>query len=202
MVTHPRLDIARVVRVAIRTSEPTEPHWTSLKKFLPYLKGTIQMGVLFEKHEKAALLGYSDADYANSRNRRSTTGYVIYWGNNVLTWTKRPSNQPHLTLSTTEAEHIARAELVKKLILLKTMMQEPKLIEDRPVQIYIDNKSTVNTIRQKFRVHFATAHSLKRDTPSSRPSATGLAYHPLFCGTTFPSFVSARARSVLETFDG
>lgn len=148
LVTCTRPDIAHAVSVASRTSEPTELHWTALKRILRYLKGTTNMGITFKKETDPKLVGYSDADYANDKEtRRSTSGFVILWGTNPLTW--KCQRQSLVSLSTTEAEYIAGTELVKKLIPLKAMMIELKLIEDEAIHVFIDNKSTVNIVKNE-----------------------------------------------------
>ena len=148
MVTCTRPDIAHAVSIASRTSEPTEAHWACLKRVLRYLKGTSYLGLEYKSQRNPDLTGYSDADYANDKEtRRSTSGFVIYWGENLITW--KCQRQSLVTLSTTEAEYIAGTELVKKLIPLKKMMTEMKLIEDKPVEVFIDNKSTVNIVQNE-----------------------------------------------------
>lgn len=148
MVTCTRPDIAHAVSIASRTAEPTEAHWACLKRILRYLRGSTELGLEFKRENNPLLSGYSDADYANDKEtRRSTSGFTIYWGDNLITW--KCQRQTIVTLSTTEAEYIAGTELVKKLIPLKAMMAETKLIEDEPVQVYIDNKSTVNIVNNE-----------------------------------------------------
>lgn len=148
MVTCTRPDIAHAVSIASRTSEPTEAHWACLKRILRYLKGTVDLSLHFSKARDPELTGYSDADYANDpETRRSTSGLVIYWGDSPIAW--KCQRQSLVTLSTTEAEYIAGTELVKKLIPLKSMMTELRLIKDRPVQVFIDNKSTVNIVKNE-----------------------------------------------------
>lgn len=148
MVTCTRPDIAHAVSIASRTSEPTELHWNLLKRIMRYLSGTKELGIEFRWEQNPELVGYSDADYANDKEtRRSTSGFVIMWGNSPITW--KCQRQSLVTLSTTEAEYISGTEMVKKIIPLKSMMTELGLIEDKPVKVFIDNKSTVNIVNNE-----------------------------------------------------
>lgn len=145
ITTCTRPDIAHAVSVASRTSEPTEAHWASLKRILRYLKGTSELGLVYKHQDSPVIRGYSDADYANcKKTRRSTSGFVIMWGDNVLTW--KCQRQKITTLSTTEAEYVAGTEMVKKLIPLKAMMTELNLVSQAPAEVFIDNKSTINIV--------------------------------------------------------
>ena len=69
---------------------PTESHWQALKRLIRYLKGTIFHGILFRRSASSRLYAFSDADWAGDRDdRKSTTGYVIYLGGNLISWSSR-----------------------------------------------------------------------------------------------------------------
>jgi len=56
-------------------------HWEAVKWVLRYIKGTINVGLVFEKDStgKQECIGYVDSDYAGDLDkRRSTTGYVLH----------------------------------------------------------------------------------------------------------------------------
>lgn len=77
-------------------------HITAAKQLLRYIKGTLDVGLLFSNHTTPSreLAGYADADYGDTR--RSTTGYTITIGGLTLCWRSR--RQRSVALSTTEAE--------------------------------------------------------------------------------------------------
>jgi len=55
-------------------------HWEAVKWDLQYIKGTIDVGLVFEKEStgKQKCVGYVDSDYMGDLDkRRSTTGYVF-----------------------------------------------------------------------------------------------------------------------------
>jgi hypothetical protein len=50
-LTHTRPDIAFVVRYVSRFMEdPREDHWTTVKRLLRYIKGSLDQAVVFPKH--------------------------------------------------------------------------------------------------------------------------------------------------------
>jgi len=60
-----RLDLAYSMCLIARYMEkPTEIHMAAVKRFLRYLKGTINYGLVFEKGKGEKLIGWSDSDHA------------------------------------------------------------------------------------------------------------------------------------------
>ena len=58
---------------------PTSDHWTTTKRVLRYLKGTIDFGQIYEKGMKdIKVICYSDSDFASDvKDRKSTWGQVF-----------------------------------------------------------------------------------------------------------------------------
>ncbi len=72
-----RPDIQYAVNTAARyCSEPNQHHMTAVKRIFGYLKGAINMCLMY-KPQQEPLLGYSDSDFARDRDdRKSTTALV------------------------------------------------------------------------------------------------------------------------------
>ncbi|XP_020424442.1 uncharacterized protein LOC109950305 [Prunus persica] len=84
-LTHP--DISFVVNtVAQFMNAPLTSHFVAVKQIIRYIKGTIDLGLTFTPQTAVAHLStYSDADWAGCPDsRRSTTGYVITLGTNLI----------------------------------------------------------------------------------------------------------------------
>ena len=66
-------------------SAPTVKHWAALEQILCYLKGTPKLGIFYKDHGHTALECFSDADWARFKSdRRSTTGYCVFVGGNLV----------------------------------------------------------------------------------------------------------------------
>ena len=101
-------------KVSRYMSNPGKVHWEAVKWILRYLKGTKDVGLLFDgKSDRAKLLlGYVDADYRQDLDgRRSTTGYIFTLGGGCISW--RSTLQKCVAQSTTEAEYVAVTEASK-----------------------------------------------------------------------------------------
>ncbi|XP_031254692.1 cysteine-rich receptor-like protein kinase 18 [Pistacia vera] len=88
-----------------------------------YIKGTLQHGLLFKKATNFILEGYTDADWASDvSDRRSTSGYSIFHGDNLVQWSSR--KQLVVSLSSTEAEYRALCQAATELVWIQHLFQE------------------------------------------------------------------------------
>jgi hypothetical protein len=75
----PEISLA-ISKVSRYMSNPQKVHWEAVKWILRYLKGTKDVGLLFDGSldNAKSLLGYVDADYSQDLSKRkSMTGYVF-----------------------------------------------------------------------------------------------------------------------------
>ncbi|XP_071705379.1 uncharacterized mitochondrial protein AtMg00810-like [Rutidosis leptorrhynchoides] len=73
---------------------PSEEHWNSIKRLLRYLKGTIYHGLFLCRGKSLTLQAFSDSDWGGTNEFvRSTTGYNLYLGGNVISWKSSVKNQ-------------------------------------------------------------------------------------------------------------
>jgi hypothetical protein len=85
-----RPDLSTAVNYFSRyQSNATEAHWKGLKRILRYVRGTTELGLLYCKGGKDALIAYSDADWGGSSDRKSTTGYLCKVFDNTVCWTTK-----------------------------------------------------------------------------------------------------------------
>jgi len=85
-LTFTRPDISYAVQqICLHMHDPREPHLTMLKRTLRYLRGTLDFGLLLRWSASADLVVYTDADWAGCPDtRRSTSGYAIFLGDNLI----------------------------------------------------------------------------------------------------------------------
>ena len=67
-----------------------EAHLTAVKRIFHYLKGTINLGLKYEKSANAELIGFADADWAGDNDDwHSTTGNVFIMAGGAVSWLTR-----------------------------------------------------------------------------------------------------------------
>jgi len=104
-LTFTRPDIAFFCASCQFMQNPMMSHFTTVKRILRYLKGTMQLGLSYTRGD-LQLKAFSDADWARDLNdRRSTTGLVVFLGNNLISWSSK--KQQIVSRSSTEAKYHA-----------------------------------------------------------------------------------------------
>ena len=97
-LTFTRPDISYAVQqVCLHMHDPREPHLAALKRLLRYLRGTVDYGLLLHRSTSSELVVYTDADWAGCPDtRRSTSGYAVFLGGNLVSWSSK--RQPVVSL--------------------------------------------------------------------------------------------------------
>ncbi|KAL5546482.1 hypothetical protein UlMin_006169 [Ulmus minor] len=89
-----------------------QTNFTSASSFILSKKG-----ILLRRSETLNLTGFCDADWENDlHDRRSTTGFCIYLGRNVVSWSSK--KQPVVSRSSTKVEYRSLANATSELIWL------------------------------------------------------------------------------------
>ncbi|CAN6719979.1 unnamed protein product [Malus baccata var. baccata] len=99
---------------------PMASHYLAVKRILRYLKWTMTHGI---RYTKGSLIvrSFSDADWAEDPNdRRSTTGLVVFLGNNPISWASK--KQQTVSRSSTEAKYRAFSSTAAELDWLKKLL--------------------------------------------------------------------------------
>lgn len=145
-----RPDIAFAVSFVSRFSnKPLRGHWRAVKHILRYLKGSSHLRLCLGKknsddHEArmldttqppiivadeikrrthVELKGYCDADWGSDMDaRRSTSGYVFYVGDGVVSWCSK--RQPTAALSTAEAEYMSITLACQEALWMKQLLEQ------------------------------------------------------------------------------
>jgi hypothetical protein len=77
-----------------------------------YLSGTRNAKLRLPAKEEPVLKCYVDADWGGKKkDRKSTSGYLFIWSGGPISWLSK--KQKTVAISSTEAEYVAAAHLVK-----------------------------------------------------------------------------------------
>jgi hypothetical protein len=71
---------------------PRSIHMEAIDRILRYLKKTPGKGILIKKNNFNDICGYTDANWAGSFERKSTTGYCTFICGNIVTWKSKNKN--------------------------------------------------------------------------------------------------------------
>jgi len=105
------------------------------------LWGTNNYGLLYGAGKSNGVLeAFSDADFADVRTRRSTSGVVAVYAGSATAWS---SQLLQLVTLSTEAEFIAASEGGKELLWLKCLLGELGGKGTEVPMLYVDNASVV-----------------------------------------------------------
>ncbi|GJW13780.1 ribonuclease H-like domain-containing protein [Tanacetum coccineum] len=162
-----RLDLSYAVQqICLYMHDPTEPHLTALKRILRYIQGTLDFGLQLYASSGSSLIAYSDADWAGCpATRRSTSGYCVFLGNNLLSWSSK--RQHTLSRSSVEAEYRGVANVVAETAWLRNLLWELHTPLVTATLVYCDNVSAVylsaNPVQHQRTKHIEIAIHFVRD---------------------------------------
>nr|GEV17050.1 ribonuclease H-like domain-containing protein [Tanacetum cinerariifolium] len=109
-------------QICLYMHDPREPHLDALKRILRYIRGTLDFGFHLYSSTTISLVGYTDADWAGCPStRRSTSGYCVFLGNNLLSWFSK--RQQTISRSSAEAEYRGVANVVAKTAWLRNLLR-------------------------------------------------------------------------------
>ena len=156
-----RPDLCYVVGVLSQFMQaPTNEHLNAAKRVLRYIKHTINHALFYKCDEELQVKGFSDADWAGSKDdRRSTSGYVFMIGSNPITWSSK--KQPTVALSSMEAEYrgltfaTCEAMWLKKLLAdLEVHVGIIPIYGDNMASIYLASNPTFHARSKHIEVHY------------------------------------------------
>ena len=145
-----RPDIAYAIgRLSRYNQNPDQSHWVALERVFQYLKGTLNLSLMFTEYPEV-VEGYSDANWVtDSHDLKSTTGYLFLLGGAAIAWGS--TRQTIISRSTMEAELIALDTTCNEAEWIKNLISELLLVS-KPVptiSIHCDNKAVIELTNQK-----------------------------------------------------
>ncbi|XP_026411203.1 uncharacterized protein LOC113306489 [Papaver somniferum] len=126
---------------------PRVKHLNAVTRILQYLKGSPGRGVVMTKNEAYSIssyciTAYSDAEYAGCPvDRKSTTGYCIFFGGNLVTWKSKKQNV--VSRSSAEAEYRSMASTTCEIVWLRALLKELGCLPSQPAKMFCDNQAAI-----------------------------------------------------------
>ncbi|XP_071699006.1 uncharacterized mitochondrial protein AtMg00810-like [Rutidosis leptorrhynchoides] len=142
-LTFTRPDISYAVQqICLHMHAPHEAHMLALKRIIRYIQGTISHGMVISKSTYSSLVCYTNADWAGCPDtRRSTSGYCVYLGDNLLSWSSK--RQPTVSRSSAEAEYRGVANVVAESCWLRNLLLELCCPISKATLVFCDNVSAI-----------------------------------------------------------
>nr|KYP40916.1 hypothetical protein KK1_037742 [Cajanus cajan] len=123
-------------------------HWNVVLRILKYIKKALVQGLRISR--------YCNADWAGCPiDRRSTTGYYVFLGGNLISWKSKKQNVA--ARSSAKAEYRAMALITCEFEWIKQLIRELRFCEDHPMRLYCDNQAALH-ITSNLVFHERTKH--------------------------------------------
>jgi histone deacetylase 1/2 len=101
----------------------------------------MDIGLYIRRSSSKLVSAFSDADWAgNIDDRRSTGGFTIYFGPNLISWSAR--KQPTVSRSSTEAEYKSLANATAEVIWVEALLKELGVKTGQVPCLWCDNLGT------------------------------------------------------------
>lgn len=144
-MTTTRPDLCYVVtKLSQAMSKPTMADLEKAKRVLRYIKGTLHYCLKFTKADELKLVGYADADWGGSSDRKSITGYGYMFNVNGPLVSYKSRKQRCVALSTCEAEYIALSEATQEAKFLHQLYNDMCCkSEAQTVLLFSDNQGAI-----------------------------------------------------------
>jgi hypothetical protein len=142
-LTFTRPDISYAVQqICLYMHDPREAHFGALKRIIRYLRGTAHYGLHLHVSSSSTLTAYSDADWGGCPDtRRSTSGYCVYLGDNLISWSSK--RQATISKSSAEAEYRGVANAVAESCWIRNLLLELHCPVQKSTVVYCDNVSAI-----------------------------------------------------------
>ncbi|GJU23130.1 retrotransposon protein, putative, ty1-copia subclass [Tanacetum coccineum] len=142
-----RPDVAFTQNIISRFQQnPGEPHRTTVKNILKYLRNTKDMFLVYGGNLEAELQVdcYCDARFETDRDDiKSQTGYVFVLNGGAVDW--KSSKQSTTVMSATEAEYIAASEAVMEAVWIRKFISGLGIVPtiNKPIKMFCDNSAAL-----------------------------------------------------------
>ncbi|PHT40219.1 hypothetical protein CQW23_19073 [Capsicum baccatum] len=152
-----RPDISYAVQTLSQFMQsPKQSHWEAAVRVVRYLKGTIGQGVRLQAKVSTELICWCDSNWVACPNtRRSVIGYVIKFGESLISW--KSKKQQTVSRSSAEAEYRSMASAVAEVTWLLGLFKELGVSIQLPIAV-LSNSKTVMELAANTVFHERTKH--------------------------------------------
>ncbi|GJW24981.1 ribonuclease H-like domain-containing protein [Tanacetum coccineum] len=127
-----------VQHVCLYMHDPRDPHFMAFR----YVRGTRDYSLQLYVSSCTQLTAYADADWAGFPiTRRSTSGYCVFLGDNLLSWSAK--RQVTLSRSSAKVEYRGVANVVAETAWIRNLLRELHTPLFNVILVYYDNVSAV-----------------------------------------------------------
>ena len=143
LVKHSCPNLANVTRELSKANDSANP--ATYKKFLCVIRYVINTKNLWLKvepmgnsNEPWEIICFSNSNYARDLvSRQSISGFILYVLHIPVSWQSK--SQKSVSLSISEAEHIALSEAVKEVMFVVQLLGSTKIAVKYPVTVRVDS---------------------------------------------------------------
>ena len=131
---------------------PSTTHQSLADRVLTYLGGTRTHALQLTGQKEMELSIYTDSSFADCPDRKSSQGYLVYLGNNLIDW--KSSKQATVTTSSTEAELLAFTTAAREALhwqrslnsLISHFTAASTVKITTQIQLLVDNQQTIGLL--------------------------------------------------------
>ncbi|XP_019254116.1 PREDICTED: uncharacterized protein LOC109232878 [Nicotiana attenuata] len=138
-----RPDLAFAVQVLSKYMHcPKTSHLEVALRVVKYIKVEPDLGLLMPAENTRKLTAYCDSDWgACVETRRSVTGYLVKFGNALISW--KSKKQETFSRSSVEAEFRSMASCTAEITWLVGLFKELGIHVDVPIRLMCDSKAAI-----------------------------------------------------------
>jgi hypothetical protein len=118
-------------------SHPTVKYWEQVKRFLRYLKGTMDLCLTFNGEISTDMVMWQDSSYVDGENKRSMTSFIAMMCGGPIVWGIKL--QPILALSTAKVEYMAVKSASHEVLFLRQLFANFDIMSKISTRMLEDN---------------------------------------------------------------
>jgi len=139
---------------------PGQTHIAAAKHIPRYLKGTMDIGIVYSKRpneEANKLFGYVDANHATDKDdRKSVGGHVLMLNRAAISWASRKLRT--VALSSFESEYYSASVCGCEVTVVRRLLEEIGFPQQEPTKLHEDNMACIYALQCNRGVHGRAKH--------------------------------------------